>query len=309
MKKTILAVLLLGLIAGCSYPQATISPSDSQTQIALFAEATLTKAAVEAQSQQTSTATAAEPAATETSAAETATSVSPTATPTAAPATSVPTVAVTPIQSQSSSAATAVPGQVTRLSFASGATNISYDGQLSANTTKRFVFTADKSQLMDISLSSGSSAYIAVTSPSGKQLVSFDQGWTWYRDYISEKGDWYIDVKTGSYDTSYSLYLAIPQRLSFAANTSSLTAKATVPAGRVHNFIAWGNKGQTIKVSVEPGTNYKISIWSVSGTVLLSGMGDFSSYEGVLPEAGDYFINVTSSAASSGEVTLSLSIK
>jgi len=304
MKKTILAVLLLGLIAGCSYPQATISPSDSQTQIALFAEATLTKAAVEAQSQQTSTATAAE-----TSAAATSTGVSPTATPTAAPATSVPTVAVTPIQSQSSSAATAVPGQVTRLSFASGATNISYDGQLSANTTKRFVFTADKGQLMDISLSSGSTAYIAVTSPSGKQLVSFDQGWTWYRDYISEKGDWYIDVKTGSYDTSYSLYLAIPQRLSFAANTSSLTAKATVPAGRVHNFIAWGNKGQTIKVSVEPGTNYKISIWSVSGTVLLSGMGDFSSYEGVLPEAGDYFINVTSSASSSGEATLSLSIK
>lgn len=305
MKRLIFAILLLGLMAGCSFPQATISPSDSQTQIALFAQATLTKAAVEAQAQQTATAAVAQPTHTETSA-PTATAVPPTAT---AQPTIPPIILVTPIQPLTPIAPTTAPGQATRISFALGTTNASSEGQLAANTTKRFVFTADKNQLMDISLSSGSTAYIAITSPSGKKLVTFDQGWTWYRDYISEKGDWYIDIKAGSYDTSYSLYLAIPQRLTFASGTSSLTAKATIPAGRVHNFIAWANKGQTIKVSVEPGTNFKLSIWNVSGTVILSGMGDSSSYEGVLPEAGDYFINVTSGAASSTQITLNLSIK
>lgn len=299
MKKIIFAIMLLGFLSGCGFPRTTVSPSDSQTQVALFAQATLTKAAILAEAQQTLSAPAAQPTATATSSP---TVVLPTAT-------SQPTVAVTPLQPQPTSAPTAASDQALRLSFAAGTTNITSDGQLTANSTKRFVFTADKSQLMDISLSSGSTAHIAVTSPSGKKLVTFDQKWTWYRDYISEKGDWTIDIKAGAYDTSYSLYLAIPQRLSFQPNTSSLTAKATVPAGRVHNFVAWANKGQTIKVSVEPGTNFKLSIWNVNGTVILSGMGGSSSYEGVLPEAGDYFINVTSGAGSATEITLTLSIK
>ena len=164
---------------------------------------------------------------------------------------------------------------------------------------------------MDISLSSGSTAYIAVTTPSGKKLVEFDQGWTWYRDYIPEAGEWYIDIKAGKSNTGYSLYLAIPQRLSFEPGTSSMTAKATIPAGRlqVHNFIAWGNKGQTLKVSVSPSLNFALSIWHVDGTVLLSSMEGLSSFEGELPEAGDYIINVISGPAAPTEITLTLSIE
>ena len=305
MKKIVLAVLLLGMLAACSFPQPTTSPSDSQTQVALFAQATLTKAAVETQAQQTSTSVALQPTTTESSAEATATSVPPTATTIPPSATNVPTVAVTPVQPTATTVPTTAPGQAIRLSFASGTTNVTAEGHLAANATQRFVFWADKSQLMDIS---SSGAYIAVTSPSGKKLVDFDQSWTWYRDYISEKGDWYIDLKAGNYAANYSLYLAIPQRLSFAPNTSSMTAKATIPAGRVHNFVAWGNKDQTLSVSISPTQNFKLSIWHVDGTVLLSGMGDSTSFEGVLPEAGDYIINVTSGAATATEITLNLSI-
>ena len=305
MKKYLIAFVLLGLLAACSFPQATTSPSDSQTQVALFAQATLTKAAVEAQTQQTATAVVVQPTATASSAQPTDTTVPPTATAVQATSTNVPTVAVTPVSPTSTTAA----GQPIRLSFAAGTTNASNEGQLSANTTRRFVFTADKGQLMDISLNSGSTAYIAVTTPSGKKLVDFNQGWTWYRDYLSEKGDWYIDVRAGSYDTTYSLYLSIPQRLSFAPNTSSLTTTAAVPAGKVHSFIAWANKGQTLKVSLNPSQNFGLSIWHVNGTVLLSSMGQLSSYEGVLPEAGDYIINIVSAAAVPTDVTLTLSIK
>jgi len=298
MKKIVLAIVLLGILSACSYPQPTTSPSDSQTQVALFAQATLTKAAIIAETEQTSTSIAIQPTYTATSIPETATSIPPTAT-------IMPTATFTPIPPTSTSAPTAAPGQAIRLSFASGTTNVTAEGQLTANATRRYVFWADKSQLMDIS---SSGAYIAVTSPSGKKLVDFDQGWTWYRDYISEKGDWYIDLKAGNYAANYSLYLAIPQRLSFAPDTSNMTAKATIPAGKVYNFIVWGNKGQTLKVSVSPTQNFKISIWHVNGTVLLSGMGDSTSFEGVLPEAGDYIINVTSGASTATEITLNLSI-
>ena len=308
MKKIVLAMVLLGMLAACSYPQPTTSPSDSATQVALFAQATLTKAAVEAQAQQTSTAIVLQPTYTATSIPPTATSVPPTATAVPPTATSVPTVVVTPIPPTNTTAPTTAPGQAIRLNFASGTTNVTAEGQMTANTTRRYVFWADKNQLMDISLYGASGAYIAISSASGTKLVEFDQGWTWYRDYIPEKGDWYIDIRAGKVDTGYSLYLGIPQRLSFAANTSSMTAKATIPAGRVHNFIAWGNKGQTLKVSVSPSQNFGLSIWHVDGTVLLSSMGQLSSFEGELPKAGDYIINVISSAATPTEITLTLSI-
>ena len=306
MKKIVLAIVLLGMLAACSYPQPTTSPSDSATQVALFAQATLTKAAVEAQAQQTSTAIVLQPTNTETVAEATPTTVPPTATSIPPTPTNVPTVAVTPVQPTATAVPTIAPSEAIRLNFVPGTTNYTAEGQLAAQAIRRFVFWADKNQLMDIS---SSGAYIAVTSPSGKKLVDFDQNWTWYRDYTSEKGDWYIDLKAGNYNTDYSLYLAIPQRLSFAPNTSSMTAKATIPAGMVHNFIAWGNKGQTLEVSVSPTQNFKISIWHVDGTVLLSGMGDSTSFEGGLPKAGDYIINVISGAATPTEITLTLSIE
>ena len=306
MKKIVLAIVLLGMLAACSFPQPTTSPSDSATQVALFAQATLTKAAMIAQAEQTATANAIQPTAT--SIPPTATSVPPTATTIPPTATTMPTVTVSPIPPTSTTAPTTAPGQAIRLSFASGTTNVTADGQMSANTTRRYVFWADKNQLMDISLYGASGAYIAISSASGTKLVEFDQGWTWYRDYIPEKGDWYIDIRSGNADTGYSLYLGIPQRVSFAANSSTLTAKATIPAGKVHNFVVWGNKGQTLEVSVSPTQNFKLSIWHVDGTVLLSGMGDSTSFEGELPEAGDYIINVISGAATQTEVTLTLSI-
>ena len=316
MKKIVLAMVLLGMLAACSYPQPTTSPSDSQTQVTLFAQATLTKAAVVAQAEQTSTAISLQPTFTATSVPATATSVPPTATtipPTVTTipptATNVPTVAVTPIPPTNTVAPTTAPSQAVRLSFASGTTNVTAEGQMTANSTKRYVFWADKNQYMDISLYGASGAYIAVSSASGKKLVEFDQGWTWYQDYIPEKGDWYIDIRAGKYDTGYSLYLGIPQRLSFEPGTSSMTAKAIIPAGRVHNFIAWGNEGQTLKVNISPAQNFKLTIWHIDGTVLLSGMGDSSSFEGELPEAGDYIINVVSGAATPTEISLTLSIK
>lgn len=308
MKKIVLAIVLLGMLAACSYPQPTTSPSDSATQIALFAQATLTRAAVVAKADQTSTPIAVQPTFTATSIPATATSVPPTATTIPPTATSMPTVTVTPIPPTNTAAPTTAPGQAIRMSFAAGTTNVTAEGQMSANTTRRYVFWADKNQLMDISLYGASGAYIAISSATGTKLVEFSQGWTWYTDYIPEKGDWYIDIRAGKYDTGYSLYLGIPQRLSFAANTSNLTAKATIPGGRVHNFIVWGNKDQTLKVSVSPSQNFSLSIWHVDGTVLLSSMGQLSSFEGELPKAGDYIINVISTTATPTQITLTLSI-
>ncbi len=113
MKKRIFLLTTMSLImvflAGCFMP-ATTSPSDLQTQDALFAQATLTKLA-----QQLSATTVVPP---------TATQIPPTATntATAVPPTSIPVVTVVPV-TPIPATATSGPSGVTRVSFAAGTTN------------------------------------------------------------------------------------------------------------------------------------------------------------------------------------------
>lgn len=316
--------LLLGVVVilgACQPVTPTLPISDSQTQVAIFAQATLTKAAVLTEAAAGATPTGIDPnqpitsqvpatdqAATATQApADTATSVPPTTAPTP----TVPMVQITPIVQPTSAPATAVPtapSGSTRLSFAAGTTNSYVEGSLAVGATTRYVFWMDKYQMMDISTSGANAAYIQIKTPGGKTLVDFSQGWTWYRDYAQEAGDYVLDISGGKYAVNYGLYLSIPQRLSFKPGESSLTVSATVPASRTHNFIAWANKGQTMKVIVSPGNTFGLSIWHVDGTVILSGHSESSSAEVVLPLAGDYIINVISPGGSALKFDLALTI-
>lgn len=311
MKKRIIVlfamILTMVVLAGCYMPAPTTSVGDSQTQVALFAQATLTKFAQQmTETQPASEETEVPP--TETEIPATATSVPPTAVPPTATSTSVPVVTVVPI-TPIPATATSEPGGVTRISFAAGTTNYTVKENIPANTTKRYAVRLTHYQLAEISLSSSTSAYIAITTEKGKELVNFSQKWTWYRDYATENGDWYIDVRTGGYEASISLYIQAPQRVSFDYGKDTLIAKATVPAYFTHNFVAWGEKDQTMKVSISPTDGLVLSIYKLGGDVLLSSSEGKTSYEGTLPKAGDYVISVTNSKNASSTFDLTLNIK
>ena len=299
MKKRIFLLTTMSLImvflAGCFMP-ATTSPSDLQTQDALFAQATLTKLA-----QQLSATTVVPP---------TATQIPPTATntATAVPPTSIPVVTVVPV-TPIPATATSGPSGVTRVSFAAGTTNYTVNETIPANTTKRYAVRLTTYQLAEVSLTSSTSAYIAITTEKGRELVNFSQKWTWYRDYASENGDWYIDVRTGAYAADISLYIQAPQRVSFDAGKDTLVAKATVPGYYTHNFVAWAAKDQTMKVSVSPTDGLVLSIYKLGGDVLLSTSQGKTSFEGKLPVSGDYVISVTNSKSTSATFDMTLYIK
>ena len=313
MKKRIsllLSMLLaMVILAGCYMPAPTQSVSDAQTQIALFAQATLTKLA----EQQAETP---EPGETEVSA--TATLVPPTATsvpPTLVPptqipptATSIPVITVVPI-TPIPATATSAPGGVTRINFATGTTNYTVKDTIPANTTKRYALRLTQYQLAEISLSSSATAHIAITTEKGRELVNFSQKWTWYQDYASENGDWNIDVRTGAYAADISLYVQAPQRVSFASGKDTLVARATVPAYYTHNFVAWANKDQTMKVSISPTDGLVLSIYKLGGDVLLSASEGKTSFEGKLPKAGDYVISVSNTRNASATFDLTLNVK
>lgn len=303
MKKKIalLSTMLIAMVvlAGCNLPAATMSAGDSQTQVALFAQATLTKFAqlmtvTPPPAEETAEVTQEQPTESLPTAEATATEVPPTAT-------QIPPTATTqPLETE---------GGMVRVSFEPGTTNYTVVDTIPANTTRRYALRLTEWQLIDISLDSTTSAFIAVSNEKGKEMVDFSQKWTWYRDFATEAGDWYIDVRTGAYEADINLYLQAPERLSFAANQDSMVADALVPANRAHNFVAWGDKDQTLKVSLNPSEGLVLSIWHTNGNVLISSMAGANSFEGKLPEAGNYIITVFNSTNQAVEFDLSMSIK
>lgn len=307
------SLLVVMLVAGCNMPQPTVEVGDSQTQVALFAQATLTKFAL----QQQETPAPEQPttvAPTDAEVTQAPTTVPPTeAQPTQPPATDVPVVTVVPVTPVSPTATTGplptTPSGVTRVSFATGATNHVVSETIPANTTKRYAVRLMQWQMAEISLKSSTTAFIAVTTEKGKQLVDFSNKWTWYRDYATENGDWFIDVRTGAYAADINLSLMAPQRVSFDAGKNVLVAKASIGNGHSHNFIAWANKDQTMTVSLNPNSGMVLSIWKVNGDVLLASSEGKNSYEGKLPTAGDYIITVSNSSGANAEVEMNLTIK
>jgi hypothetical protein len=312
MKKRLIVLsamtLIMVVIAGCYMPAPTTSVGDSQTQVALFAQATLTKFAQQMTETQPPSSQDTVVPPTATLVPPTATNVPPTAVPPTATATSVPVVTVVPITPVPATA-TSQPGGTTRISFASGTTNYTVKETIPANTTKRYALRLTQYQLAEISLSGSTSAYIAITTEKGKELVNFSQKWTWYRDYASENGDWYIDVRTGAYASDITLYIQAPQRVSFESGKDTLIAKATVPAYFTHNFVAWANKDQVMKVSISPTDGLVLSIYKLGGEVLLSSAQGKTSYEGTLPKAGDYVISVTNTKNASSTFDINLNVK
>lgn len=305
-KKTLIALsclLCVAMILGaCSLPKKS---EMTEEQFQLFAQATLTKMA---QGQTTAQPTIQDP----NLLINTPTPLPALPNPTTIPsATALPTIPVLPTATQG--VVVSPPLSTTdanRISFAPGTTNAIVDGSVKANNSMRFVFRIAKGQLLDLSVYSPGKISIAVSSAAGTKLVDFSKGWTWYRDYLQEAGDWYVDIRADGADANFSLFLSIPQRLSFTAGTNSLKAQATIPNGRLHTFLVWGNKGQTIKLNVSPNSNIYATITHVDGSVVLSPMGTLSSFEGTLPLAGDYMINVVvRDGAGSTAINMDLSIQ
>lgn len=300
--------LVLIFLAGCNVPAQNTESDFASTQIHLFAQATLTKRAEEA---------GIVPEATEIPTTESTDEASPTdvpaTAPTQVPSTSVPVVTVIPV---TPIPATQVPATATSptqtgnsINFAAGTTNGQIKDNIPANTTKRYSVRLLQNQLTEVTLNSTNTAYIAITTGKGRKLVDFSNKWTWYRDYASENGDWYIDVQTGAYAADITLNVMAPQRLSFEAGKDTLTGKATIPAYYTHNFVLWANKDQTMQINLNPADGLVLSIYKLGGDVLLSAGAGRTSFEGKLPVAGDYIIDIINTSNLNRSVDATITIR
>jgi len=322
MKKIWIAVILLvlaSLLFGACMGSEPLSFEDLQTQAAIFAEATLTRIALDTLAAPTNTNPALLPTLTPLPAS--ATPVPPTAEPLPPTATALPPVATAlpptetrvPTVGITYIAQTATPRPVyydpIRLSFAEGGTNLSRESGAAYNSVRRFVFWAAKNQFVKISLISANKVVLGVSGANGAVLLPFSEGKTSYQGYLQANGDWYIDAAANPHEVSFAVYLEIPERLNFPAGTYGMTATGKLPANGTHEYLVWANKGQRLKVSVQPGDNAVLAIYHVDGTELLSASAGLSSYNDLLPKAGDYIIRAVNRTGSSLNISLPIEIR
>lgn len=304
---SILIIAILALSACTNKSQKVEVDPASQTQVAIFAQATLTKyAELQPTAAETDEPTP-EPEATPVPEDEL-----PGEEPTEPPAdeTEAPTAEATAIPQPTTPASLPEPPAGSeRISFAAGTTNKTTSGTVEANQTKPYVFWVSKGQLFEVNNSGDNAAFIAVKSPSGKVLVDFANRWLWYRDFAQETGDYVIQVSGLGYKSNFNLKVIAPQKLEFARGTNSLTAKVTMPANYGHEFSFWADEGQKMNISLNPADQFVLSIMNADGTIILSAASNANTYEGELPKAGTYVVTVHNLGDASASVDFNLTIK
>jgi hypothetical protein len=131
-----------------------------------------------------------------------------------------------------------------------------------------------------------------VSQPNGRALAPLTSGSTGFRGYLPKTGDYIITVTSGSQPASYSVNVSIPKRISFQKGATSAALTGHVNPHQSLDYILRAGAGQLMDIRVTPENSVQLIIYGVDGTVLRSGMGEGSSFRGVLPSSQDYIVTV-----------------
>jgi hypothetical protein len=189
--------------------------------------------------------------------------------------------------------------KLTRIRFAPGATSAQVSGYLPQKTRTRYVLRALAGQFMEITLSAPQGIIMEVGALSDRGLTPLSSSSTSFRGYLPRNGSYYIDVKTGPQAGSYSVFVSIPERISFARGAASATRAGNVGAQQSHEYVLKARVGQIMKIDLSAVNSLQLIIYGVDGTVLKSGMGEGSKFRGKLPLSQDYILVVRAGAVAS----------
>lgn len=197
--------------------------------------------------------------------------------------------------------------RTTRISFPSGATSASVSGQVDGSNMVTYLLNAQAGQSMQVSVSSSSgNAYLTVVSPLGSPLARAQAGAQSFSGTLPETGDYTLQVSafSGTPLTNFTLYVSVtgsPQyvraateRITFAPGSNSGQATGSVGGYDVNYYLVAASAGQQIQVSVStPNTRAYLSFYTPSGNALARAQTAARSYNGTLPETGDYQIRIS----------------
>jgi spore coat assembly protein SafA len=101
--------------------------------------------------------------------------------------------------------------------------------------------------------------------------------------------------------------VSIPARISFAPGATQQTLSGRLPAQSHLSYVVRAQANQEMQVSIQPQGQLQLSIYGMDGSVLKSGMGESSSFQGTLPSTQDYILRLsTGDQAVSYQMTVSI---
>jgi LysM repeat protein len=183
-----------------------------------------------------------------------------------------------------------------RISFATGGTSAVLSGSLNAGGNAYYVLRAGAKQVLEVTTSSPDpNLQMAIYAASGSTIKPLASNNPNFRGYLPATQD-YLLVVHASQNTTFSMNVDIPARISFAAGATSASVRGTLAAYASQYYVLRALKGQQLQVSVTPQNDeMRLVIYGFDGTVLRSGMGGPPSFNGTLPSTQDYLIVLSAS--------------
>ena len=193
-----------------------------------------------------------------------------------------------------------------KVSFAQGATSKTVTGDLQANNTQYFYLRASAHQVMEVNVSPQDVFQLTVIGADGTLLKQTGDGPAFFRGELPSTQD-YLLALTANRNATYTMNVSIPARISFAPGATQQTLSGRLPAQSHLSYVVRAQANQEMQVSIQPQGQLQLSIYGMDGSVLKSGMGESSSFQGTLPSTQDYILRLsTGDQAVSYQMTVSI---
>jgi hypothetical protein len=194
-----------------------------------------------------------------------------------------------------------------RISFAPGGTSAVVEDNLAAQGAHRYVLGVMAGQLMEVSVDPQDKVQLLVYGADGTVLKSGMGGGAFFRGTVPSTQDYVVELHAGGEAVSYSLWVMIPVRISFAAGATSAVVEGELAPTETQHYVLNIAAGQLLEISIWPLDTVRLAIYGADGTVLKSGMGGSAFFRGTVPSTQDYILDV-GPATEPGSFTMSVII-
>ncbi len=193
------------------------------------------------------------------------------------------------------------PVQVKRIEFAPGATSANVEGRIAGGATDTYVLRALQGQWAEVSIyAAKSDVVLEIYGVSdGQPLLRSSMRRTNWAGILPATQDYGVKAVSTGGNTTYTLQVIIPERITFAPGAISTTAQGNLTARETHNYLLRAMAGQTMTVTItSPRSDVLLEIYGISdGSPLVRVPMGVSAWTGKLPGTQDYAIKAVSVGA------------
>jgi hypothetical protein len=185
-----------------------------------------------------------------------------------------------------------------RVAFAPGATQTIAEDELAAHSKHDYIIGVQADQVLEVDVTSREAVQLVIYGVDGTLLKSGMGGGAFFRGPVPDTQEYVVSLVTGAEAAAYRMSVEIPVRIQFAPGETAATERGELEPYQRRSYVLRAVEGQSLRVSVAaPAGAVQLVLYGLDGTVLRSGMGEGTTFEGTVPSSQDYVIGVTAGDA------------